>query len=381
MKFATAAAALFSLGFVESNEVIRKLQTAAPGTLAAKYAISSMSLSQVGKVLTVDIAHGAGDGYGNILDVWMNPAAPTTGVTTNACPYHDGSAAGRAFTVKNDNEDPQIDGIQSGIKTKTYSEPGLSTAGTTSWSFEFAEGIEDVAAAYAAGSPPKVYFCVVFTVTSVVDGAVRYQNFREFAIAATLNLNGNIDNTQAFELSPVDAIEDIDNTVQYKVTGGLCEDVTGVTGTDLVQGQAVPYCVCADDYPITSVSSFETLAIAQEAWTVNSVIGGALQTQVAESLGCGVLASGKQCCRVDTILNSNFYLNAGNVLATGVVSLIVGDGTRRLTVGLSEANRGLQTTEEVEREFETEFTVTASGAVSQGMVSAFVSLAALAFIM
>jgi hypothetical protein len=357
----------FSFVFIQQDEPdLRQLQD-----LDAKWAIDTLNLEVIGETMQLTAYHGPGTGEAPEIQVHADPVAVAQRDARFACPFHD-----PAHFVPEDFKiasgvGPFPDGGLGIVTTEMYTQnvdQGSGDQLVTTWKFKFDSNIVNtqVYAAGANGQPPKVYFCVLFIVPyHDVNGNYKHGNERNFAIDATLALDGSFSLGEAngVEVQRVAAGNGV-GQVAYSVTAELCEGATVI-----YQGQSVPFCVCADEYPVTSVSSFKSLTYTQGVHTINAVTEGAVDPILSQNRGCGFYNQ-KQCCQVDTVLNSNFVAvnptNPDLVAVSGSVNLNVGG--RRLTVNIQDVSgRNLETTTE-EREFKQEFVMVASGAVTRGLL-------------
>jgi len=178
-----------------------------------------------------------------------------------------------------------------------------------------------------------VIFCALFGLRN----DEHFVNQRELAIKINIALDGTFSGPN------------------YGVTAALCEDA-GLANYEVVRaGQVVPFCICSDDYPSSRVESIKELRFqVSPGESLASVVDGRLSDETIDR-GCSMTTSGKQCCRVDTLLPTP-QRNLELISVSGSVLLDVVDSERR-----RRALNTLSSDEDVEleeRAFRAEFALT-----------------------
>jgi len=380
MKFATLFAFLVAAvhGSPESNNV-RDLQT-----LEAKWALDALVFDETDGVMTLTAnSPGGGDGTTSpIIHVFSKQSATDNGNAAQACrSVQSPSNLDLLLEIKNKNG--VVAAVDLPASTNGLDTTALTMATTGSvWSFEISTGIEGTSAYKAAAGlqTASIYFCVLYGIrqsdTAIGNDIITY---REMAVTVDVTLNGAfvIDRSSLIQVTAL-PIQTDEAATEYGVFAEICE---GTLTTPLVQvGTAFPLCVCVDNYPLSKVTSFETLSLREYdgSFTMNTIVGGvptATHADVTEELPCGVAASSasKHCCRVDTMLT--FYINdqisnPTYLGAYGVVNLELAPNRRSLSSG---SERDLQEGTKVQESYEMNFVAvpepTASGAVAKGIVA------------
>jgi len=381
MKFATLFAFLVAAvhGSPESNNV-RDLQT-----LEAKWALDALVFDETDGVMTLTAnSPGGGDTTTSpIIHVFSRQSATDNGDATQAC-RSVGAWPVPDLLLEIKNKNGVVAAVDLPASTNGFDSTALTMDPTGSvWSFEISTGIEGTSAYKAAADlqTASIYFCVLYGIrqsdTAIGNDIITY---REMAVTVDVTLNGAfvIDRSSLIKVTALPVQSDTAAT-QYGVFAEVCEDT--LANPMLVQvGTAFPLCVCVDNYPLSKVTSFETLTFREYdgSFTMPTIVNGAptaTHADVTEELACAVAtsSSSKHCCRVDTMLTfwlSDQITNPTYLGAYGVVNLELAPNRRSLSSG---SERDLQEGTKVQESYEMNFVAvpepTASGAVAKGIVA------------
>lgn len=397
MKLFALASAFFVASSFEgafANDT-RSLQT-----LATRWNIDDLVVTQNGNEITITATHGEGDGVsgGQWRPYWKQSV--TQAAVAGTAPITDACVTSTAVDEGTDNTGLGVTGgnLPTSNDGLTYTNVVDTVgAGTSSVSFFFDSNIQNNPDAYAydpVTQSGKIVFCFWFGLES--DFYVI--NFREVAFEVEISADGNFQllGAEAIQIEAQAVQENTDTDIVYPVYAEACEGVPGPVNDVFSIGTPISMCVCTDDYPLVEVTGFQTLRYQSQQGafgdlTINGNSGaGALYdgttvdaSSYVEFLGCQLYGGSgtKYCCRMDAMLEARFPTynqdsTVTGVAVTGVVDVGISGRRRQLVVPSmakektnNQSVRGLVTEEqkpestgsgtviEEEREFEKTFTI------------------------